>query len=246
TISGPLPAWAAIGKLSVIFSGASIVTLRPRSVLNFSTIGARARPRSLSIQTKSSPLVHANSFGVTRQRANNINNKRFMGAHGQTFTVLELPDTAGAKKSRIQEFEKSRLADNGRRISVSAFGVFAKRDVSILFWDKTGSQEGLKEAKAGGFAYGKFVSQISLKSRSISLSGSRAPMACSINPSSKRYRRDASFSTSLRIVSLQERPTAVSLSSRGMICTIPPIGVLMANTFFMWRLTCLLFLDRMA
>src|SRR5271166_3706656 len=69
-------------------------------------------------------------------------------------------------------------------------------------------------------------------------------MAYSINPSSKRYRRDASFSDSLRIVSLQERPTAVSLSSRGMICTIPPTGVLMAKTFFMYRLTCLLFPDR--
>src|SRR5271166_568862 len=85
-----------------MFWGASMVTLRPRSVLNFSTIGVRARPRSLSIQTKSSPLVHANSFGVTIQRANNINNKRFIEGRGKNVQGLELPDSVGVKKSSSQ------------------------------------------------------------------------------------------------------------------------------------------------
>src|SRR5271166_6132508 len=49
-------------------------------------------------------MVHANSFGATRQRANNVNNKRFM--EGANVQVLELPDTAGVKKSRNREIKK--------------------------------------------------------------------------------------------------------------------------------------------
>src|ERR1700751_1007508 len=70
TRSGPLALCAAIGKLSVIFSGASTVTLSPKSFSNFFPIASRAWPRSASIQIKSSPLVQANRSTGIRNRAN--------------------------------------------------------------------------------------------------------------------------------------------------------------------------------
>src|SRR5262249_2717075 len=69
-MSGPLAICAAIGKQSVIFSGASIVTLIPKSFSNFFPIAPRASPRSASIQIKSSALVQANRSTGIRNRAN--------------------------------------------------------------------------------------------------------------------------------------------------------------------------------
>src|SRR4029077_3201037 len=45
-----------------------MVTFIPKSFWNLFAIGARAWPRSTSIQIKSSPLVHANSSNGTEQK----------------------------------------------------------------------------------------------------------------------------------------------------------------------------------
>src|SRR5580700_8042979 len=45
-----------------------MVTFIPKSFWNLFAIGARAWPRSTSIQIKSSPLVHANSSNGTDQK----------------------------------------------------------------------------------------------------------------------------------------------------------------------------------
>src|SRR5271166_4243798 len=113
-----------------MFWGASMVTLRPRSVLNFSTIGVRARPRSLSIQTKSSPLVHANSFGVTKQRANNINNKRLIEGRGKMFKAWSYLIPPESRSQAAKEFKKFSSRNNrpvgSRRVASKRY----RRDAS--------------------------------------------------------------------------------------------------------------------
>ena len=70
------------GKLSVIFSGASIVALIPKWFSNFCAIGLRACPRSVSIQIKSSPSVQAKRRIGTRQRTHNHRHNLFIGYVG--------------------------------------------------------------------------------------------------------------------------------------------------------------------
>ena len=56
------------GNDVTLFSGASILTLTPKSSANFFAIGSRPRARSVSIQMRSSPLVQSSSSQKQRSR----------------------------------------------------------------------------------------------------------------------------------------------------------------------------------
>ena len=109
TMSGPLPACAAIGKVSVTFPGVSIVILIPKSSSNFCAIGARprARPlaRSLSIQMESSPLVQADRFIGSKARANRTGDNFIFKDSGlrHSRTGGRVPVQSGALKARLAQ-----------------------------------------------------------------------------------------------------------------------------------------------